>query len=186
MGDPHRVGIVGLGVISRAYLDTLAHHPEISIVAVADLDATRSAEAAATIPGAAAVGVADLLARPDVQTVLNLTIPAAHAELSLAAIDAGKHVYVEKPLAVTFPDGRAVVDRAAAAGVRVGCAPDTVLGTGTQTARAAIDGGLIGRPLAASAVMVTPGHERWHPHPDFYYAPGVARCWTWARTTSRR
>ncbi|MFI9639214.1 Gfo/Idh/MocA family protein [Micromonospora sp. NPDC051925] len=172
MGDPHRVGVVGLGVISRAYLDTLANHPEVRIVAVADLDAARSTAVAATIAGAEAVSVAHLLDRPDVQTVLNLTTPAAHVEISLGAIDAGKNVYVEKPLAVAFPDGRAVIERAASAGVRVGCAPDTVLGTGTQTARAAIDGGLIGRPLAASAVMVTPGHERWHPHPDFYYAPG--------------
>ncbi|MEU5672858.1 Gfo/Idh/MocA family protein [Micromonospora sp. NPDC047762] len=172
MGDPHRVGVIGLGVISRAYLDTLADHPEIDIVAVADLDASRSAEVAATIAGAEAMSVERLLARPDVQTVLNLTIPAAHAHISLDTIDAGKNVYVEKPLAVTFPDGRSIIERAASAGVRVGCAPDTVLGTGTQTARAAIDGGLIGRPMSASAVMVTPGHERWHPNPDFYYAPG--------------
>ncbi|MFC8850241.1 MULTISPECIES: Gfo/Idh/MocA family protein [unclassified Micromonospora] len=172
MGDPHRVGVVGLGVISRAYLDTLANHPAVRIVAVADLDASRSAATAAQLPGAEASSVERLLDRPDVQTVLNLTIPAAHAEVSLAAIDAGKHVYVEKPLAAAFPDGRSIMERAASAGVRVGCAPDTVLGTGTQTARAAIDGGLIGRPLSASAVMVTPGHERWHPHPDFYYAPG--------------
>ncbi|MFK4244800.1 Gfo/Idh/MocA family protein [Micromonospora chokoriensis] len=172
MGDSHRVGVIGLGVISRAYLDTLANHRAVSIVALADLDATRSAEAAAKIPGAEAVSVESLLARPDVQTVLNLTIPAAHADISLAAIDAGKNVYVEKPLAVTLEDGRSIVERATMAGVLVGCAPDTVLGTGTQTARAAIDGGLIGRPMSASAVMVTAGHERWHPHPDFYYAPG--------------
>ena len=172
VGDPHRVGVVGLGVISRAYLDTLADHPEVDIVAVADLDASRSAAVAATIPGAEAMSVERLLARPDVQTVLNLTIPAAHADISLDTVDAGKNVYGEKPLAVTFPDGRSIIDRAASAGVRVGCAPDTVLGTGTQTARAAIDGGLIGRPMSASAVMVTPGHERWHPNPDFYYAPG--------------
>ncbi|MBE1492217.1 putative dehydrogenase [Plantactinospora soyae] len=144
----------------------------MSIAAVADLDASRSAAVAADLPGAEATSVQDLLDRSDVQTVLNLTIPAAHAEISLRAIDAGKNVYVEKPLAVTFPDGRSIIDRATAAGVQVGCAPDTVLGTGTQTARAAIDGGLIGRPMSASAVMVTPGHERWHPHPDFYYTAG--------------
>ncbi|MEK8104290.1 Gfo/Idh/MocA family oxidoreductase [Micromonospora sp. M12] len=110
------------------------------------------------------MSVERLLASPDVQTVLNLTIPAAHADISLAAIDAGKNVHVEKPLAVTFPDGRTIVERPRrpASG---GCAPDTVLGTGTQTARAAVDGGLIGRPISASAVMVTPGHERWHPTP---------------------
>ncbi|MDG4771289.1 Gfo/Idh/MocA family oxidoreductase [Solwaraspora sp. WMMD792] len=172
MGDPHGIGVVGLGVISRAYLNTLANHPTVRVVALADLDAARAVAAAAAIPGAEAVSVERLLHHPDVATVLNLTIPAAHAEISGAAIDAGRNVYVEKPLTVTFPQGRSIIDRAASAGVRVGCAPDTVLGTGTQTARAAIDSGLIGRPLAASAVMVTPGHERWHPDPDFYYAPG--------------
>ncbi|MBQ1050137.1 Gfo/Idh/MocA family oxidoreductase [Micromonospora sp. C51] len=172
MGDAHGVGVVGLGFISRAYLNTLADHPTVRVVAVADLDPARADAAAATIPGAEAVSVERLLHHPDVETVLNLTIPAAHAEISGAAIDAGRHVYVEKPLTVMLPEGRSLMNRAASAGVRVGCAPDTVLGTGTQTARAAIDDGLIGRPFSASAVMVTPGHERWHPNPDFYYAPG--------------
>ena len=172
MGGPHGIGIVGLGNISRQYLDTLARHPAVRIVAVADLDPSRSAEVAADLPGARALTVERLLDSPDVQTVLNLTIPAAHAEIALAALAHGKDVYGEKPLAVTLDQARSILDRAAAAGRTVGCAPDIVLGTGTQTARAAIDAGLIGRPLAASAVMVTPGHERWHPNPDFYYTDG--------------
>jgi predicted dehydrogenase len=172
VGDPHRIGIVGLGVISRAYLNTLAAHPGVSITAVADLDASRSATVAAEIPGAEPLSVDHLLDSPDVQTVLNLTVPAAHAEIALAAIGRGKNIYAEKPLATTLPDARTIIDRAAAAGVDAGCAPDTVLGTGTQTARAAIDAGLVGRPLAASAVMITPGHELWHPNPDFYYTAG--------------
>lgn len=172
MGEPHRVGIVGLGVISRQYLNTLVGHPDVRVTAVADLDAARADAVAAEIPGVEAVSVERLFDGADVDTVLNLTIPAAHADIALAAIAGGKHVYAEKPLAVTFPEGRSIVDAAAAAGLRVGCAPDTVLGTGTQTARAAVDAGLIGRPIAASAVMVTPGHERWHPNPDFYYVAG--------------
>ena len=172
MGDPHRVGIVGLGHISGQYLATLGRHPDVRIVAVADLDASRSAGVAAGLGEARALTVEELLDDPEVQTVLNLTIPAAHAEIALAAIAHGKDVYGEKPLAATFTDARSIIDRAAATGRTVGCAPDTVLGTGTQTARAAIDAGHIGRPLAASAVMVTPGHERWHPNPDFYYTDG--------------
>jgi predicted dehydrogenase len=172
VGEPHRVGIVGLGVISRQDLDTLAGQPGVTVAAVADLDAVRAATVAAELPGARALPVAELLNAPDVQTVLNLTIPAAHAEIALGAIGQGKHVYGEKPLAATFAEATTVLDAAARAGVAVGCAPDTVLGSGIQTARAAIDGGLIGRPLSASAVMVTPGHERWHPNPDFYYQPG--------------
>ena len=172
MGEPHRIGIVGLGTISGAYLDTLARHPSVRITAVADLDPARSAAAAVRLDHAEALPVDRLLASPDVDAVLNLTIPAAHLTVDLAAIENGKSVYSEKPLAVTFEDAVRVVTAAAAAGVGVGCAPDTVLGTGTQTARAAIDAGHIGRPLAATATMVTPGHERWHPDPEFYYRPG--------------
>ncbi|MDN6401188.1 MAG: Gfo/Idh/MocA family oxidoreductase, partial [Brachybacterium sp.] len=122
--------------------------------------------------GVRAVSVDELIADPEVYTVLNLTIPAAHAEVDLKAIAAGKNVYSEKPFAVTTQEGAEVLVAAQAAGVLVGSAPDTVLGTGTQTARAAIDGGVIGTPTAAMATMVCPGHERWHPQPDFYYVPG--------------
>ncbi|MET9970037.1 Gfo/Idh/MocA family oxidoreductase [Streptomyces sp. NPDC006356] len=172
MGDAHRIGVVGLGVISRAYLDTLVGHPLVRVTAVADLDAARSAAVAAEVPGVRALTVAELLSSPDVDTVLNLTVPAAHAEIALGAIGHGKHVYGEKPLASELADAHAVIEAAAQAGVGVGCAPDTVLGTGVQTARAAVAAGSIGRPLFATAVMVTPGHERWHPHPDFYYTAG--------------
>ncbi|MFI9170261.1 Gfo/Idh/MocA family protein [Streptomyces lincolnensis] len=172
MGDAHRIGVVGLGVISRAYLDTLVGHPAVRVTAVADLDASRSAAVAAELPGVRALTVAELLSSPDVDTVLNLTVPAAHAEIALGAVAHGKSVYGEKPLAAGLDDAHAVLTAAAKAGVGVGCAPDTVLGTGIQTARAAVEAGEIGRPLSASAVMVTPGHERWHPQPDFYYTTG--------------
>lgn len=114
----------------------------------------------------------ELLADPEVDLVLNLTIPAAHADIALRAIAAGKAVYGEKPLAATTEEARKVLEAAAAAGAVVGCVPDTVLGTGIQTARKAIDDGLIGTPISATATMMTPGHERWHPNPDFYYQPG--------------
>nr|WP_239157684.1 Gfo/Idh/MocA family oxidoreductase [Streptomyces sp. SID13726] len=161
-----------MGVISRAYLDTLVGRTAVRVTAVADLDASRSAAVAAELPGVRALSVAELLSDPDVDTVLNLTVPAAHAEIALGAVAHGKHVYGEKPLAAELTDAHAVLEAAAKAAVRVGCAPDTVLGTGVQTARAAVEAGSVGRPLFASAVMVTPGHERWHPHPDFYYVPG--------------
>jgi predicted dehydrogenase len=171
VGDPHGLGIIGLGVISAQYLRQIATHPGIKIVAVADLNATRAAEVAAET-GAEALEVDGLLADSRVDTVLNLTIPSAHADIALRAIAAGKHVYGEKPLAAGLDDAVRVMDAAAAAGVTVGCAPDTVLGTGTQTARAAVDRGDVGTPTFATATMITPGHERWHPNPDFYYADG--------------
>ncbi|MFJ4201043.1 Gfo/Idh/MocA family protein [Streptomyces sviceus] len=172
MGDAHRIGVIGLGVISRAYLDTLVGRSAVRVTAVADLDASRSAAVAAELPGVQALSVEELLSSPDVDTVLNLTVPAAHAEIALGAVSHGKNVYGEKPLTAELTDARTVLEAASKAAVGVGCAPDTVLGTGVQTARAAVDAGAVGRPLFASAVMVTPGHERWHPHPDFYYTAG--------------
>ncbi|WP_045301652.1 Gfo/Idh/MocA family protein [Microbacterium trichothecenolyticum] len=166
------IGVVGLGVISRQYLDTLLPASSVRIAAVADLDTARAAAVAEGIPGCRALTTAELLEDRSIRAVLNLTIPAAHAEVALAAIAHGKDVYGEKPLAATFADAARITAAAAAAGVRVGGAPDTVLGTGVQTARAAIDGGRIGRPVSASAMWVSAGHESWHPQPDFYYREG--------------
>lgn len=166
------IGIVGLGVISRVYLETLVNAPGLRIVAVADLDAARASAAAADIAGCRALAPDALYADPEVDTVLNLTIPAAHEEVALAALAAGKDVYGEKPLAATLTAARRVVDAAAATGRRLGCAPDTVLGTGIQTARAAVESGAIGVPVGANATWVSAGHEGWHPHPDFYYREG--------------
>ncbi|HEY1177420.1 MAG TPA: Gfo/Idh/MocA family oxidoreductase, partial [Phytomonospora sp.] len=164
MGEPLRIGIVGVGAISGAYLSTVERLDGIRLTAVADLDAAR-ANAVAEEWGVRALTVDELVNDPEVDLVVNLTVPAAHAEIALKAIAAGKGVYGEKPLAATLEDARAVVDAGRAAGVPVGCAPDTVLGTGVQTARKAIDDGRIGAPVAATATMVTPGHERWHPDP---------------------
>lgn len=172
MGKPLKVGIIGCGAIIAQYLTNFRRLEAIELVAVADLDPERAQAVADSYDGVRAVTVDDLLAADDVELVLNLTIPAAHAPIALKAIGAGKSVYGEKPLAATTAEARQVLDAARQAGVVVGCAPDTVLGTGIQTARKAIDDGLIGAPISATATMVTPGHERWHPNPDFYYQPG--------------
>ncbi|WP_458780414.1 Gfo/Idh/MocA family protein [Arthrobacter sp. D3-16] len=172
MGKPLNVGIIGCGAIIAQYLASFRKLEDIKLVAVADLDPARAQNVAEQYEGVRAVSVESLLAADDVELVLNLTIPAAHAEVALKAIAAGKSVYGEKPLAATTAQARKVLEAARGAGVVVGCAPDTVLGTGIQTARKAIDDGLIGAPISASATMVTPGHERWHPNPDFYYQPG--------------
>jgi predicted dehydrogenase len=170
--EPLNVGIVGCGFIIGAYLETFPKLDAVRLVAVADLDRSRADAVAAENPGVRSLSVDELMADDEVQLVLNLTIPAAHAQVALQAISAGKQVYGEKPLAADSEQAAAVLAAAAEAGLTVGCAPDTVLGTGIQTARRAIDDGLIGRPISATATMVTPGHERWHPNPDFYYSPG--------------
>lgn len=172
MGEPLRVGVVGVGTISKAYLDVLTRRPGVDVVAAADLDSSRAKAVAEKYDGIRAMTPDELYDDAEVEAVLNLTIPVAHASVALAAIGAGKHVYGEKPLAVTRQEARPVLEAAAQAGLRVGCAPDTVLGTGTQTARALLDRGDIGVPTAATAFFVSPGPEPWHPDPAFYYQPG--------------
>jgi predicted dehydrogenase len=167
-----KVGVVGCGSISGIYFRAGQRFEAIEITACADLDRGR-AEARAREFGVPRVCTTEeLLADPEIQVVMNLTVPGAHAEVSLAAIEAGKSVYSEKPLAVTREEGRRILDAARAKGVRVGCAPDTFLGAGGQTCRRLIDDGAIGRPVAAVAFMAGHGHESWHPSPEFYYKPG--------------
>lgn len=169
---PLRVGMVGAGNISAQYLAFFDRVTSVRLVAVADLNPDAAAAAAQGRPGCRVLSLEELVADPEVDVVLNLTIPAAHAEVAKRAVAYGRGVYGEKPLATTLAEAAEVLQAAEAAGVHVGCAPDTVLGTGIQTARKAVDDGLIGTPVAATAVMVTAGHERWHPHPDFYYQAG--------------
>ena len=144
-GSIMNVGIIGCGDIIAAYLATFPRLDAVRLVAVADLDHSRAEAVAAGQEGVRALTVDELLADPDIDLVLNLTIPAAHAAVALKAIAAGKSVYGEKPLAASTDQAREVLQAAAAANVVVGCAPDTVLGTGTQTARKAIDDGVLPR-----------------------------------------
>ncbi|MCU0511064.1 MAG: Gfo/Idh/MocA family oxidoreductase [Anaerolineae bacterium] len=166
-----KVGLIGVGNISPAYLKGCRAFDILDLTACADLNMARAAAVAAE-NGLQALTVAELLADPAIEIIVNLTIPAAHADISLRAIAAGKHVYSEKPLAITFADGQRIMQAAAAAGVRVGCAPDTFLFAEHQTSRKLLDEGRIGTPVAATGFMVGGGHESWHPAPDFYYQPG--------------
>jgi hypothetical protein len=116
--------------------------------------------------------VDELLADPAIELVLNLTVPKAHALVATRILNAGKHVYGEKPFALNRAEGQAVVDLAKKLNLTVGCAPDTVLGCGVQTSRKYLDDGLIGTVVAGSGFMLCGGHETWHPSPEFYYEVG--------------
>ncbi|WP_066518804.1 Gfo/Idh/MocA family protein [Curtobacterium ammoniigenes] len=168
---PLRVGMVGVGTISAQYFASFEKLPNLQLVAVADINEERAREVAAE-HGVDARSVDDLFASDDIDAVLNLTIPATHVDVGLRAIEHGKHVFAEKPLGLSVTEARPLVEAADAAGVLLGSAPDTVLGTGIQTARAVIDDGVIGDVLGASVHWSAPGHERWHPNPAFYYQPG--------------
>ena len=170
--SPVGVGIVGAGVISQHYLKHLAKCPDVRVLHVSDVDVERAKAAAAEFGVPAAGTVAEQLAMPDVELVVNLTIPAAHAEVAAAALTAGKHVYGEKPLALDPAAGARLLALAAERGLRVGNAPDTFLGAGLQSARRALDDGVIGQPVSVATVVQGPGPEGWHPNPDFYYQLG--------------
>lgn len=167
-----KVGVVGCGNISDTYFRNLPHFQGLTVTACADLDPAR-AEAKAAQYGLRALGVEALLGDPDVDLVVNLTVPAAHAQVSLAALAAGKHVHSEKPLAIDRADGRRILELAQARRRRVGGAPDTFLGGGLQTCRQLIDSGAIGQPVACSAFMGSSGPDSWHPNPGFFFQPGA-------------
>jgi predicted dehydrogenase len=167
-----RVGIVGCGAISEEYLRCAQRFDILQVVACADLALERAQQRARDFGVPRACSVEQLLGDDQVELVVNLTVPKAHAEVSLAAIAAGKHVWTEKPLGINLAEGRHIVAAARDRGVRLGGAPDTFLGSGHQLARQAIDCGRIGQPVSATAFMFHPGHETWHPNPAFYYEPG--------------
>lgn len=166
-----KIGIIGCGNISGAYFGGAKKTDILEIKSCADIR-IEAAQNAAQKNGCQAVTVEELLADPEIELVVNLTIPRAHVEVGLKALEAGKHVYSEKPMGVSTEEAQKLVKLAAEKGLRIGCAPDTFLGAGGQTARKSVDEGAIGKPIAGTAFMCGHGHESWHPNPAFYYDIG--------------
>lgn len=170
-----RVGIVGVGTISGIYLKNLTgvFSDRVDVVGCADIDASRAKQAATDYNLKYAFdSPKELINSDEIDLVLNLTIPKAHYDVCRAAVDAGKHTYVEKPLCVETEEATQLLAAAEKTGVRVGSAPDTFLGGGVQTCRKLIDDGWIGTPIGATAFMLGHGPESWHPAPEFYYKKG--------------
>jgi predicted dehydrogenase len=172
--SPFNVGVIGIGDISDVYINNLKTYDVVKVVACAgrDLEKARRKADAHGLRKAYATPQA-LVSDPEIDIVLNLTLPGVHAELTMMALEAGKHVYTEKPLAATFQEGRQVLDFAKGRGLTVCCAPDTFLGGRLQTCRKLIDDGSIGEVTAASAFVVSHGHEWFHTSPDFFYKRGA-------------
>lgn len=162
-----KVGIIGCGLISDAYFSGAKKYRAIEIIACADVFPER-ARAKEELYGAKAMSVKELLSHPEVEIVVNLTPPKYHTEIDLAVLESGKHVYSEKPFGVNMDDARKVMECAAQKGLRIGCAPDTFLGSSMQTARKAIDDNWIGRPLSGTAIVAGRGPEKWGNAPFFY------------------
>ena len=171
MSDSLKVGVIGCGNISQIYFTASKAFKVLDFKACADLN-IEAAEAKAKEHGLKAMSVDEILADKSIDVILNLTTPLAHTEVNLKVLAAGKHVYLEKPLAVDREDGRKVLALAKKKGLRVGCAPDTFLGAGQQACRKLVDDGWIGSPVAGTAFMMCGGHESWHPNPGFYYLKG--------------
>jgi predicted dehydrogenase len=172
-GGPVGVGVIGAGYISGRYLATLTAFPDLRVLFVADLDLRRARARAEAfgVPGHGSVD--ELLAHDGVEIVVDLTIPAVHAEVGRRIVAAGKHVWSEKPLALDHESGADLLAAAERAGVRVACAPDTVLGAGIQSALRTIARGDIGEPLTATTLFQVPGPNAWHPDPEFLFAKGA-------------
>lgn len=166
---PVRVGVVGCGEISETYLRAIRRFEILEVVACSDLVPERARDAAKKHAIPRACTTDGLLADPGIEIVLNLTVPRAHYTVAKAALEAGKSVYNEKPLAITREEGRELVEMARKKGLRVGSAPDTFMGAGGQTCRELIDNGAIGEPVAATAFMLCFSDETWK---DFYYRVG--------------
>jgi len=180
------IGIIGTGAISGIYIQNCYRLHNLQLTRMADIIPERPVAKVEEIKAKyntewkhqgepklpVACPVADLLADPEIDIVLNLTFPKAHLEVALQALNAGKHTYHEKPFGLSRDEGKKILDLAKKKNLRVGCAPDTFLGAGLQTCRKIIDDGWIGKPIGAVAFMTCPGHESWHPDPEFYYQIG--------------
>lgn len=167
------VGIIGTGVISQTYLENLTSFPDIDVVAVGDLVPERARAKTEEFSVRAWGTAADVLANPEVDLVVNLTIPAVHVAVSRAALEAGKHVWTEKPIGLDRDATRDLLALADERGLRIGAAPDTLLGPGFQTAKRAIADGAIGTPLFVQTTFQTQGPDAWHPEPAFLFANGA-------------
>ncbi len=173
MTEPVGVAVVGCGSVSRHYLRMLRYFDVVRVLRCADHHLDRAQQRAASFGLGTPSTVDDAFADPAVAVVVNLTPPDAHSGITERALRAGKAVYSEKPLATTSVDARRLMDLAADLGLPIACAPDTMLGRGIQTSRDAVAAGAIGTPVAGSAAVLLPGHELWHPEPEYYYQPGA-------------
>ena len=170
--EPVGIAVVGCGNISDQYLTNLVRFPDVTVLACADIDVNRAAAQAAKYGVPNSGDFETVLAMPKVELIVNLTIPAVHASVAFQAIRAGKHVYGEKPFALSIEEAQAVAAAAAEHGVQLGNAPDTFLGAGLQTARRVIEEGRIGTPISANAIFGYPGPDAWHPNPEFLFQKG--------------
>ena len=167
-----KVGVIGCGNIADIYFkNSKKYFNNFEIIACADIKEEASKSFAEKY-NVRQLSVDDILADNEIEFIINLTIPNVHYEVSKSILESKKHSYSEKPLSIEFDDGKQLNEISKNNNVYVGCAPDTFLGAGIKTARKLIDDNTIGKIQLGSISMAVPGHEIWHPNPDFYYQYG--------------
>jgi len=171
--QPMKFGIIGCGNIFKAYATNTKPYANLELAACADLDVERAKSVAAEFGVPKGCSVDELLGDPEIELVINLTIPAVHAKVNMQILEAGKHAYTEKPFALDVAEGRKALDLAEAKGLQIGCAPDTFLGGGAQTVVQALNAGKIGRPTSVEILRTSSGPYHWHPNPSFFAAKGA-------------
>ena len=167
-----RVGIIGCGNISETYFECQNLFNNFNVVACADIN-IEAAKKSAEKYNVNAFSVDDILANQDIDLIINLTIPAAHKEIIMKSLKAGKHCFSEKPLAMSFSEGLEISELAISKNLYVGCAPDTFLGAAGQKARSLIEDNKIGNVVLGTFNLMSHGMEHWHPNPDFFFKPGA-------------
>ena len=167
-----RVGIIGCGNISETYFECQNLFNNFNVVACADIN-IEAAKNSAEKYNVKAFSVDDILANDDIDVIINLTIPSAHKEIIMKSLNAGKHCFSEKPLAMNFNEGLEISELASSKNLYVGCAPDTFLGAAGQKARSLIEDKKIGDVVLGTFNLMSHGMEHWHPNPDFFFKPGA-------------
>lgn len=169
-----KIGIIGCGVISHTYIKNIKDmFAWLEIIACSATTLAKAKAVAEQYGIPKPCSTEELLLDPEIEIVLNLTTPAVHAEINRKILEAGKHVYSEKPFTLNLSEAKEIMELAKKKGLMVGCAPETFLGAGLQTCRKAIDEGWIGKPVMVTANMMSYGTETWHASPEFYYKKGA-------------
>ena len=166
------IGIIGCGNISSVYFNAHKLYNNFKVIACADIDETVAKKSASEFDVSFQT-VDQILSNPDIDIILNLTIPSAHKEIIIKTLNSGKHSFSEKPLAINFEEGREIYTLAKEKNLYVGCAPDTFLGAAGQKARELIDNNMIGNVVLGTFNVMSHGMEHWHPNPDFFFKPGA-------------
>ena len=166
-----KIGLIGCGNIAETYFRAQDYFNNIKFVACADKFPEVSKKCADQY-NIKSLTVDEIIHDTNVDVILNLTIPQAHFEISKIALEAGKHVYSEKPMSIKYDEANELVNLAKDNNLYIGNAPDTFLGGGGQVARKFVDDGDIGKVLTGNFIFAFPGVQEFHPNPESWFQSG--------------